>query len=60
MIAAAALWSDWNTKVMDGVSLLLRDSLVIAGLGNPWAARRAIKKREIDSVCFERKNKEIS
>jgi hypothetical protein len=50
LIAAAALWSDWNTKVMDGVSLLLRDSLVMAGLANPWAARRASKKKDIDIV----------
>ena len=59
MIAAAALWSDWKTKVMDGVSLLLRDSLVIAGLANPWGTRRAIRKREIDSVCVIYRKKGI-
>uniref|UniRef100_A0A0N8B6C9 Uncharacterized protein n=1 Tax=Daphnia magna TaxID=35525 RepID=A0A0N8B6C9_9CRUS len=48
-LIVAALWSDWNTKVMEGVILFLRDSLEIVGRGSPLA-KSAISNKDMDTV----------
>lgn len=55
----AALWSDWNTKVMEGVILFLRDSLEIVGRGSPLA-KSAISNKDMDTVWVGGKNKSCS
>lgn len=58
-LIVAALWSDWNTKVMEGVILFLRDSLEIVGRGSPLA-KSAISNKDMDTVWVGGKNKSCS